>query len=401
MAPLAFAGYFVGQRKAISGIENGKSFHSTPDYYGWFTIIWMFVPAFIFSVGAGLLHYFNVVGVPTEAHVGAWIAIPLIAFAPAYFAIRPKLRARNFVEGAVYIVLLSASLVSIFTTIGIVLTIVFEAMRFFKEVSLWNFMTGTTWAPDTAFLGGAGRGEELVSEPQFGAVPLFAGTLMITFLAMVVAVPVGILSAVYLSEFASRPVRNVAKPMLEILAGIPTVVYGFFAAITVSPMVVQLATSVGLEADYTNALSPGLIMGIMIIPFMSSLSDDVISAVPQEIRRAAYAIGATPAEVIKGIVLPAAFPGIVSALLLAVSRAIGETMIVVMAAGLQPNITGNPLEGMTTITVRIVDALVGDQEFDSLETLSAFGLGFALLVFTLTLNIISAIAIRKFRLRYE
>jgi phosphate transport system permease protein len=180
-----------------------------------------------------------------------------------------------------------------------------------------------------------------------------------------------------------------------------TVVYGFFAAITVSPMVVDVATTLGLDADYTNALSPGLIMGVMIIPFMSSLSDDVISSVPQAIRRAGYAMGATSSEVIKGVVLPAALPGIVSAFLLAVSRAIGETMIVVMAAGLRPNLTANPLEGMTTVTVRIVNALVGDQEFGSLETLSAFGLGMTLLVFTLLLNIVSAVVIRKFRKRYE
>ena len=401
VAALIGSGYYLGQRKAVNSVEQGVRFHSTPDYYGWFTAICMFLPALFLTVGIGLVQYFQLMSVPNAITIGLWFAIPAVMFPIAYRVVTPTLRARNIVEGVVYATLLSASLVSILTTVGIVLTIVFEAMRFFNQVNLFTFLTGTTWAPDTAFLGGAGRGEEVVSEPKFGAVPLFAGTFMITLIAMSVAVPVGILSAVYLSEFASKPVRKIAKPMIEILAGIPTVVYGFFAAITVSPMVVTIAASLGLEADYTNALSPGLIMGIMIIPFMSSLSDDVISAVPQEIRRAAFAVGATRAEVIKGIVLPAALPGIVSAFLLAVSRAIGETMIVVMAAGLQPNVTGNPLEGMTTITVRIVDALVGDQEFDSLETLSAFGLGLALLVFTLVLNIVSAVAIRRFRLRYE
>jgi phosphate transport system permease protein len=361
----------------------------------------MFVPSLLLSLAFVVLHYFNVFTVTGIAVIGLWTLLPLLLLAPALLTIKPDLRARNIVEAVIYSILFTASSISILTTLGIVVTIVFEAWRFFSEVSVFSFLTGTTWAPDTAFLGAAGRGEEQVSEPEFGAVPLFAGTFMITLIAMLVAVPVGVFAAVYLSEYASSRVRKVVKPVLEILAGIPTVVYGFFAAITVSPIVVDVSTALGLDADYTNALSPGLIMGVMIIPFMSSLSDDVISSVPQAIRRAGYAMGATSSEVIKGVVLPAALPGIVSAFLLAVSRAIGETMIVVMAAGLRPNLTANPLEGMTTVTVRIVNALVGDQEFGSLETLSAFGLGMTLLVFTLLLNIVSAVVIRKFRKRYE
>jgi phosphate transport system permease protein len=204
-----------------------------------------------------------------------------------------------------------------------------------------------------------------------------------------------------MSEYASLPVRRTAKPALEILAGIPTVVYGFFAAITVSPLIVRMAESVGLQADYTNALSPGVVMGIMIIPLVSSLSDDVISSVPQSLREGSLALGAYPSETIRRVVLPAALPGIVSACLLAISRAVGETMIVVMAAGLQPNLSWNPLEGMTTVNVRIVDALTGDQAFDSPETLAAFGLGLVLLVLTLCLNIVSLTVIRKFRQKYE
>jgi len=218
---------------------------------------------------------------------------------------------------------------------------------------------------------------------------------------MLVAVPIGLFAAIYMSEYASHTARGRLKPMLEILAGIPTVVYGFFAAITISPLVVDIAHSLGLEADYTNALAPGLIMGVMIIPFISSLSDDVIRAVPESLRDGSLALGTTKAETIRHIVLPAAMPGIVAACLLAVSRAIGETMIVVMAAGLRPNLTANPLEGMTTVTVKIVEALTGDQEFDSAFTLSAFALGLVLLTATLILNIISTIVVRKFKQQYE
>jgi phosphate transport system permease protein len=215
-----------------------------------------------------------------------------------------------------------------------------------------------------------------------------------------VAVPVGLFSAIFMSEYASNKVRGWVKPVLEILAGIPTVVYGFFAAITVSPLIVHFAEKLGFQADYTNALSPGIVMGIMIIPFVSSLSDDVINAIPQNMREGSLALGMTRSETMKHVLLPAAMPGIVSAVLLALSRAIGETMIVVMAAGLQPRLSWNPLDGMTTVTVRIVDALTGDQSFDSLETLSAFGLGFVLLIITLCLNVVSSIVIRKFRKQY-
>ncbi len=262
-------------------------------------------------------------------------------------------------------------------------------------------MTGTNWSPGTAFLGGAGRSGEAHADASFGSVPIFAGTFMITAIAMLVALPIGLLAAIFMSEYSPLGLRNVSKPALEILAGIPTVVYGFFAAITVSPLVVDLAAYFGLEAAYTNALAPGVVMGIMIIPFISSLSDDVITSLPHSLREGSLALGTTKSETIKHVLLPAALPGIVSAFLLGVSRALGETMIVVMAAGLRPNLTWNPLEGMTTVTVRIVDALTGDTSFDSAETLSAFGLGLVLLVITLFLNLISIIIIRKFKQQYE
>ncbi|HKJ77631.1 MAG TPA: phosphate ABC transporter permease subunit PstC, partial [Gammaproteobacteria bacterium] len=288
-----------------------------------------------------------------------------------------------------------------FTTFGILFSIVFEALRFFQMHSFWDFITGTVWNPGASFLAAAGRADEGGAAAQFGSVPLFAGTFMITAIAMAVALPVGLLSAIYMSEYASPRVRGAAKPTLEVLAGIPTVVYGFFAAITVSPWVVAAAEGIGLEASYSNALAPGLVMGIMIIPFVSSLSDDVISAIPQSMREGSFALGATPSETIKHVLVPAALPGVVSAFILAVSRALGETMIVVMAAGLRPNLTANPLEDMTTVTVRIVDALTGDQEFNSPETLSAFGLGLMLFLVTLVLNTLSLVVVRRFHEKYE
>jgi len=310
--------------------------------------------------------------------------------------VQPSFRARNAIERFVYWTLFAASLVSILTTFGIIISILFESLKFFSQVSVWDFITGTQWSPVATFRPGAEG-----ADSHFGSVPLFAGTLLIMAVAMLVAIPVGLFSAVFMSEYASYRVRTIAKPLLEILAGIPTVVYGFFAAITFSPLVVDVASFFGVQASYTNALAPGLVMGIMIIPFISSLSDDVINAVPNSLREGAYALGATQSETIKQIVLPAAFPGIMAAALLGISRALGETMIVVMAAGLRPNLTWNPLEDMTTVTVRIVSALTGDQSFDSPETLAAFALGLVLFAVTLTLNTISVIVIRKFRQSYE
>ena len=224
---------------------------------------------------------------------------------------------------------------------------------------------------------------------------------MITLIAMLVAIPIGLLAAVYMAEFAPESVRTVAKPVLEVLAGIPTVVYGFFAAITVAPLIVDIFSPLGIEASYNNALAPGLVMGIMIIPFISSLSDDVITSVPDTMRQGSLALGMTHGETIRNVILPAALPGIISASLLAMSRALGETMIVVMAAGMRPNLTANPLEDMTTVTVRIVAALTGDQEFASAETLSAFALGLVLFVVTLLLNMVSVVLIRRFREKYS
>ncbi|MFT6903553.1 MAG: phosphate transport system permease protein [Oleiphilaceae bacterium] len=281
-----------------------------------------------------------------------------------------------------------ASTLSIITTIGILFSILFQAIEFFKLKSFWTFITGTEW-----YVGH--------HESVFGAVPIFAGTFMITIIALLVAIPVGLGNAVYLSEYAGNKTRNMLKPVLEILAGIPTVVYGFFAALTVAPAMVDFFELFGIDAAYNSALACGVVMGVMIIPVITSLSDDVLRAVPGSQRKASLALGMTHSETIRAIVLPSAIPGIISASLLGFSKAIGETMIVVMAAGLRPNLTWNPLEDMTTVTVRIVDSLVGDHAFDSPHTLSAFALGLVLFVITLVLNMISLVQIRKFKKKYQ
>lgn len=299
-----------------------------------------------------------------------------------------KNKATEIKENIIKFLLITASIISVLTTFGILFSILFEAIEFFKIRSFWYFITGTEWSPG-------------IEGSKFGAVPIFAGTIMITFIALAVSIPIGLGSAIYMSEYASHRTRDYLKPILEVLAGIPTVVYGFFAAITVAPFIVKAAAFFGLEATFNSALASGVVMGIMIIPVISSLSDDVIKAVPDSQRKASLGLGMTQGETIKNIVLPSALPGIISACLLGFSKAIGETMIVVMAAGLRPNLSWNPLEDMTTVTVRIVDALVGDQAFDSPATLSAFALGLVLFVVTLVLNIVSLMLIRKFKEKYK
>jgi len=311
-------------------------------------------------------------------------------------AIHLELRSRNIVESIVKILLIACSAVAIVTTLGIVMSVLFEALRFFKAISPVDFLFGLDWSPQIAI-----RADQAGSSGAFGAVPVFVGTILIAFIAMMVAIPIGLLAAIYLSEYASERLRTWAKPILEILAGIPTVVYGFFAALTVAPLVRDVGTIMGLDVSSESALAAGLVMGIMIIPFVSSLSDDVIHAVPQSLRDGSYGLGATKFETIKNVVFPAALPGIVGSILLAVSRAIGETMIVVMAAGLSANLTFNPLKAVTTVTVQIVTLLTGDQEFDSPKTLAAFALGLLLFVFTLILNIIALHVVRKYREQYE
>jgi phosphate transport system permease protein len=326
----------------------------------------------------------------------AVLVLGIVVLGWAYRRVRPELRARNGVERTIELLLIAASCVAILTTIGIFLSVFFEALRFFQQVPFFDFLFGLSWTPQTAI-----RADQIGSSGAFGAVPLFTGTLLISGLAMLVAVPVGLMSAIYLSEYASRRFRAYAKPLLEILAGIPTVVYGYFAALTVAPLLRGFGESMGLDVASESALGAGLVMGIMIIPFVSSLSDDVITAVPQALRDGSYSMGATRSETIRLVVFPAALPGIVGAVLLAVSRAIGETMIVVMAAGLAANLTANPLEAVTTVTVQIVMQLTGDQEFDSPRTLAAFALGLVLFVVTLVLNVVALRVVRRYREQYE
>jgi len=316
--------------------------------------------------------------------------------AHAWRLIHPDLRARNRVERVVRWFLIAASSIAIFTTVGIVLSVLFEAIRFFQKVPMTEFLFGLNWSPQTAI-----RADQVGSSGSFGAVPLFTGTLLITGIAMVVAVPVGLMTAIYLAEYSSSRVRGIAKPLLEVLAGIPTVVYGFFAALTVAPWVRRAGESVGLEVASESALAAGLVMGIMIIPLVSSLADDAINSVPTAMRDGALGLGSTRSETMTKVILPAALPGIVGGILLAVSRAIGETMIVVMAAGLAANLTANPFEAVTTVTVQIVTLLVGDQEFDSAKTLAAFALGLMLFVVTLFLNEIGLSVVRKYREQYD
>lgn len=305
-------------------------------------------------------------------------------------------QARQKSETIIHAILVASSAVAILTTVGIIGSVLFESIHFFKSVSPVEFMFGTQWSPQTAM-----RVDQVGGSGAFGAIPLFAGTLLITFIAMLLAVPVGLMIAIYLSQYASAKLRSFAKPMLEVLAGIPTVVYGFFAALTVAPVIRDFGESLGLSVASESALAAGLVMGTMIIPFVSSLSEDAISAVPNALKEASFGMGATRSETVLKVLLPAALPGIVGAILLAVSRAIGETMIVVMAAGMAANLTANPLDSVTTVTVQIVTLLTGDQEFDSPKTLAAFALGLMLFITTLGLNILALKVVRKYREQYD
>ena len=445
--------YVVGKRRAVrvaGGPRRISTLHSRPAYYGTLTAIWSGLPALLvlglwLALEDALITNLVIAGLPPElrdlpasrlgllvndiknmvsgnivstdvspamqaaadhyarlrtiSHAAAAVvvlALAILGTAGAWRLISPGLRARNRVEGVVKAFLVVSSTIAIFTTVGIVLSVLFEAVRFFQQVPFTEFVFGLTWSPQMAI-----RADQVGASGSFGAIPLFAGTMLISVVAMVVAVPIGLMSAIYLSEYAGRRFRAAAKPTLEVLAGIPTVVYGFFAALTVAPWLRDNGALIGLDVSSESALAAGLVMGIMIIPFVSSLSDDVINAVPQAMRDGSYGLGATRSETIRHVIIPAALPGIVGGILLAVSRAIGETMIVVMAAGLAANLTANPLEAVTTVTVQIVTLLTGDQEFDSPKTLAAFALGLVLFVVTLVLNVIALHVVRKYREQYE
>jgi phosphate transport system permease protein len=328
----------------------------------------------------------------------AAIVIALIAAGIALRRGTPQFRARTGVERWVMIVLFAASLIAILTTLGILLSLMFESLRFFELYPVGKFVFGTEWSPQTAI-----RADQAGSSGAFGSIPLLWGTFFIgAIIAMIVAVPLGLMSAIYLTQYAHQRVRAWLKPILEILAGVPTVVYGYFAALTVAPLVRDFGISIGVSsASSESALAAGSVMGIMIIPFVSSMADDSIAAVPQAMRDGSLAMGATTSETIRKVLLPAAIPGVMGGILLAVSRAIGETMIVVMAAGLSANLTLNPFASVTTVTTQIVQLLTGDQEFDSAKTLAAFALGLALFLITLLLNLVALRIVRRYQEQYE
>ena len=444
--------FFLGTRSSKAVRTAGARLHSLPHYYGLFAGLVAALPALallvILAIGddiifnrlaldfvpddvkAGenykevivLAQIYNVVnginfGEQPEwvnAAAAAWhgweatsttlktvtvLALSLIGGMLAYRMVNPDFRSRNAVERIVMTILAASSAIAILTTIGIVFSVIFESMRFFALVPVSEFLFGTTWNPQ--FEGAERAGSGQMGLATYGSVPLFAGTFLISVVALAVSVPVGLFSAIYLSEYATPRVRSLVKPLMELLAGVPTVVYGFFAALTVAPFIRASGMSLGLDVASESALAAGLVMGIMIIPFVSSLSDDVINAVPQALRDAAYGLGSTRSEAVRQVVLPAALPGIVAAVLLAVSRAVGETMIVVMAAGLAANLSLNPLDAVTTVTSQIVTILVGDQEFESAKTLSAFALALTLIIITLGLNFIALQIVKKYREQYE
>ncbi|MFH1803747.1 MAG: phosphate ABC transporter permease subunit PstC [Pseudomonadota bacterium] len=451
IALLCALSFFFGRQRAV-GLSGGRysNLHSLPVHYGVYTALWCGLPAlFIVMVWYGfqgtiiqalivadlpdsltsdpgqLSLALNSIGLLSEgrgAHLagaapelidagrrlanlksiasGALVVVmvcgALLGLIFSYRKITKDMRARNNVERIARGLMMICSAIAILSTVGIVFSLMFESFQFFTKVSPLDFLFGLEWSPQTAI-----RADQVASEGAFGMIPLFVGTLLITFIAMCVAVPVGLFSAIYMGEYASPKFRAVAKPALEILAGVPTVVYGFFAALTVAPFIRNQGSLLGLDVSSESALAAGLVMGLMIIPFVSSLSDDVMSQVPQSLRDGSYGLGATKSETIRNVIFPAALPGIVGAVLLAVSRAVGETMIVVMAAGLAANMTANPLQAVTTVTVQIVTLLVGDQEFDSAKTLSAFALGLVLFLVTLGLNVFALKIVKKYREKYD
>jgi phosphate transport system permease protein len=448
---LSLAGYYLGRQRSLASVQGRQQdLHSRPNYHGAFVAAWVGIPSILLvliwlvlqgpvidhlllwslpagttdgldkgqvdlllseikSVAAG-----NIFGEPSPtveaaaeryqtwqaisryAMVAAAISLALLGLAVARARISPGFRARHGTERILSGLMMACSLIAILTTLGIVLSLLIEALRFFERVSPLEFFFGLRWEPQIPI-----REGQVTAGGAFGAVPVFAGTLLISAIAMAVAIPVGLFSAIYLTEYAHPKFRAAIKPIMELLAGIPTVVYGFFAVLTVAPAMRQFGEMIGVPIAPNSALAAGGVMGIMIIPFISSLSDDAIAAVPRTMRDGSYAMGATKGETITKVLLPAALPGIMGGVLLAVSRAIGETMIVVMAAGIIASLTANPFAPVTTVTVQIVTLLIGDTEFDNPKTLAAFALGLVLFVATLALNVLALHIVRKYREQYE
>lgn len=445
---LPLLGFLLARRNARIKVRAGSDLHSLPDYHGAYVAAWTGIPSLLIvvvwiAVQGPLLDQAIFASLPDAFRAGVenqglvlaeihsvadgrifgepapeiqsaaerlngWSIIAnwaMVAVAAASAVaglvvtrshLSPEFRARHGVEHVLTGLMIVCSTIAVLTTLGILLSLVFEALRFFARVPWYEFFFGLSWEPQIPI-----RDDQVAGLGAFGAVPVFLGTIVVAVIAMLVATPIGLYSAIYLSEYASPRFRATAKPMLEILAGIPTVVYGFFAVLTVAPALRALGTQVGLDVAPNSALAAGAVMGLMIIPFISSLSDDALGSVPQSLRDGSFALGATKAETITRVLLPAALPGIMGGALLAVSRAIGETMIVVMAAGLIAKMTINPLDSVTTVTVQIVTLLIGDSEFDNPKTLAAFGLGLVLFVITLGLNVFALRIVQKYRERYD
>ena len=449
----ALTGWLMARARAWTfqkGMPGGERLASRPHYHAWYVALWIGIPVLLFAIIWGSiapqLATQSVLATPQAQSLPAfgleretilaearalasgastvafndqarqlaepfreafsfynWIGIgvaALLAFVCGVFAflrLKPDFGARTKVERTVMMVLLLASLVAILTTIGIVASLVFETVRFFGMVNPVDFLTGTMWGPDPI------APADNPDPSRYGAIPLFWGTLYIgAIIAMIVAIPLGLMSAIYLTQYSTPRWRKFLKPTLEILAGIPTVVYGYFAALTVAPAIRDVAVSAGItNASSESALAAGVVMGVMIIPFVSSMADDSIAAVPSSMRDGSLAMGATKSETIRRVLIPAALPGIVAGIMLAISRAIGETMIVVMAAGAAANLPANPLEAMTPVTFQIVALLTGEGSFDHPATLSAFALGFVLFLVTLALNFIALRVVKRFREAYE
>jgi phosphate transport system permease protein len=448
---LAAVSYLIGRRRAVTSVGGRQhELHSRPNYHGALVAAWVGIPSILLvllwlvlqgpvidtlllwslppgttdgmdggqinlllseikSIAAG-----NVFGEPTLvvqeaaeryqrwqtiarwAMAGVALSVALFGLAVASRRISPEFRARHGAERILSGLMIACSLIAILTTLGIVISLLIEALRFFDRVNPFEFFFGLNWEPQIPI-----REGQVTAGGAFGAIPVFAGTLLIATIAMLVATPIGLYSAIYLTEYAHPKVRATIKPVLELLAGIPTVVYGFFAVLTVAPAMRQFGEMIGVPIAPNSAFAAGAVMGIMIIPFISSLSDDAIAAVPRAMRDGSYAMGATKGETITRVLLPAALPGIMGGVLLAVSRAIGETMIVVMAAGIIASLTANPLQPVTTVTVQIVTLLIGDTEFDNPKTLAAFALGLVLFLVTLALNVLALHIVRKYREQYE
>ena len=449
---MSLVAYYVGRRagRGFVASGDGRNVHSLPNYHGLFVAVWVGIPALVLvllwnSLSGPTIDALVQTSLPeamkagaseaqislfmTEIHnvangtifgdpsleivaaadrlvrwnaIGDW-AMLIVAFALAIAALTitrarlsPRFRARNNFERVLTGMIISCSVAAILTTIGIVVSLAVETIQFFRLVPISEFLFGVNWEPQISI-----RPDQIAGAGAFGAIPVFTGTILIAGLAMLFATPVGLFTAIYLTEYASKRTRSIVKPILEILAGVPTVVYGFFAVLTVAPAVRTAGNGIGLDTSPNSAIAAGVVIGVMLIPFISSISDDAIRAVPRSLRDGSLAVGATRAETMTKVLLPAALPGIMGGVLLAVSRGIGETMIVVMAAGLIASLTFNPLDSVTTVTVQIMTLLIGDTAFDNPKTLAAFALGLLLFLVTLALNVVALRFVNRFREKYD